>query len=128
MSRNVLGLAHYNLQAPRDLLERLRSFYCEVVGLEIGPRPAFNRFGYWLYAAGVDVLHLAETVPGDERLIHVNSTFDHAAFRCKDLAVFKRALEERGIPFETSVVPQTGVVQLFLTDPAGNGVELQFSP
>jgi catechol-2,3-dioxygenase len=31
-----------------------------------------------------------------------------------------------GISYEVSVVPQTTQVQLFFSDPAGNGVELNF--
>ena len=41
---------HYNLSAPRELLERLRIFYTETVGLTVGYRPRFQKFGYWLYA------------------------------------------------------------------------------
>lgn len=46
----ILELDHYNLSAPRELLERLRVFYTETVGLTVGYRPSFQKFGYWLYA------------------------------------------------------------------------------
>ena len=32
----IQGFAHYNLRAPRPLLEELRKFYTEVVGLSVG--------------------------------------------------------------------------------------------
>jgi len=47
----VTALNHINLRAPDALLATLRDFYCEVVGLREGPRPAFGSRGWWLYAA-----------------------------------------------------------------------------
>jgi catechol-2,3-dioxygenase len=124
----AIAFGHYNLRAPRALLDELRSFYTEVVGLEPGPRPPFQRFGYWLYAGGRDVLHLSECEPGESRATSTGpaTTFDHAAFRCSGRAQYERLLAERGIRFRRAQVPETGQVQLFFIDPAGNGVELGF--
>jgi catechol-2,3-dioxygenase len=122
----TIGFSHYNLRAPRALLEELRIFYCEVVGLTVGPRPPVRSFGYWLYAGKQDVLHLSESKSGEARLTEVASMFDHAAFKCTERAAYERLLSERGIEYEVARVPQTGQVQLFFTDPAGNGVELNF--
>ena len=51
------------------------------------------------------------------------------AFRMTPSAVSKLVarLEARGIVFRRAEVPGTSLVQLFLFDPAGNGVELQFA-
>ena len=38
----TLAFAHYNLRAPRKLLDELRDFYCDVVGLRVGERPPFR--------------------------------------------------------------------------------------
>jgi len=122
----TIGLNHYNLRAPRELLDALRAFYCDVVGLKQGERPPFAFFGYWLYAGNAAVLHLSETRPGETRPAHVAATFDHAAFTCTGLAATQSRLEAMSIPFERAVVPATRCVQLFLQDPAGNGVELNF--
>jgi len=123
----TLGLNHYNLRAPRDVMERLRDFYCEVVGLTVGARPPFSSFGYWLYAGGQPVLHLSETRAGESRIAGTASTFDHAAFSCAGRAEFERRLTQLGIAFETARVLGIGQVQLFVKDPAGNGVELNFA-
>ena len=124
---SVVGFSHYNLRAPRGLLEELRDFYRDVVGLVVGPRPPFRSFGYWLYAGGADILHLTETSPGEIRSTEAVTTFDHVAFRCIDRSVVERRLAASHCPYETAHVPQTGQVQLFFSDPAGNGVELNFS-
>jgi catechol-2,3-dioxygenase len=123
----IHGFSHYNLRAPRVLLESLRAFYCDVLGLTVGERPPFRRFGYWLYAGGQAILHLSEADADEVRATGVATTFDHVAFKCSGLAAFEARLRSHDIPFETGRVPQTGNVQVFLEDPAGNGVELDFA-
>jgi len=39
----------------------------------------------------------------------------------------ERKLAECGVSFRTARVPATNVSQLFLQDPAGNGIELSFA-
>jgi catechol 2,3-dioxygenase-like lactoylglutathione lyase family enzyme len=123
----ILSFSHYNLRAPRELLDELRLFYTEVVGLEQGLRPPFPRFGYWLYAGAQDVLHLTEASADEHRLLQTNTSFDHASFNCTGRQAFERKLTRLGMAYSVSHVPQTGQVQLFFKDPAGNGVELNFT-
>lgn len=123
----IQGFSHYNLRAPRDLLEELREFYCDVVGLTVGERPPLRSFGYWLYAGGNAILHLSESAPGEQRSTNVAGTFDHAAFACTGRAEVERRLAQLDIRYETARVPGTGQVQLFFSDPANNGVELNFA-
>jgi len=122
----VRGFSHYNLRAPREMLDRLQAFYRDVVGLTVGERPPFAFFGYWLYVGDRPVLHLSEASDADAKSLDGVGTFDHAAFDCDDRPAFEKRLAARGIAFRTARVPQTGQVQLFLEDPAGNGVELNF--
>jgi catechol-2,3-dioxygenase len=122
----VLGFSHYNLRAPRALLEELRAFYTEVVGLSVGPRPPFANFGYWLYAGGRDVLHLSEARSETAPPCGADTTFDHAAFSCDGREAFERTLKERGVAYRIAHVPETRQLQLFFRDPAGHGIELNF--
>jgi catechol-2,3-dioxygenase len=121
----VAAFDHYNLRAARPVLDELRDFYRDVVGLTVGDRPPFRRFGYWLYSADKPVLHLSLADDGEERPAAVN-TFAHAAFNCTGRAEFERRLKSLGIPYRTASVPLLNIAQLFFCDPAGNGVELQF--
>jgi extradiol dioxygenase family protein len=123
----TLGFSHYNLRAPRELLDTLRTFYCEVVGLTAASRPPFTSFGYWLYAGEHDVLHLSEAAAGEVRSVNVATTFDHVAFACAGLSEFRQRLDRAGIDYRAARVPLTGQQQLFFKDPAGNGVELNFA-
>ncbi|HVY22366.1 MAG TPA: VOC family protein [Steroidobacteraceae bacterium] len=123
----ILGFSHYNLRAPRPLLDELCTFYCNVVGLKIGERPPFNFFGYWLYAGEQAVLHLTEARAGEARTVNAATTFDHVAFDCADREAVEQHLKSHGITFRTSTVPLTRRYQIFFKDPAGNGVELNFA-
>lgn len=114
---------HINIKAPPDLLERVRAFYCELLGLEEGFRPAFASAGHWLYGGGKPIVHLSQsTQPTGEG----GGSLDHVAFRLEDGSGFRNRLESAGIPFRSSYVDELGLVQFFLRDPAGNGVEVNF--
>jgi catechol 2,3-dioxygenase-like lactoylglutathione lyase family enzyme len=122
------GLSHINFRAPRDLLDALKDFYCDVIGLEVGARPPFPRFGYWLYAGGQPVVHLYEAGPEEARRTDTATTFDHVAFDCDDRGAVEARLRSRSIPFTQALVPASRQLQFFLADPAGNKVELNFGP
>ena len=119
------AIAHVNLRAGRETIEALREFYCDIVGLAVGARPGFRLPGYWLYAGERDVVHLVI----DEEAASRNageSTFHHTAYECRDRPSFEKRLAQRGIAFHVAQVPDRPIVQIFLEDPAGNGVELTF--
>lgn len=122
-----LGIAHYNIRADRELIEELRDFYVAAVGLTVGPRPPLHSFGVWLYAGKTDVLHLSEMRPSEQRRRGSDLTFDHVAFHCTDEQRFRERLTTLGISYRRAVIPESGASQLFFRDPAGNGVELNFS-
>ncbi|RQR29132.1 MULTISPECIES: VOC family protein [unclassified Burkholderia] len=123
----VIGFDHYNLRADRATLDTLRDFYVNVVGLEPGYRPPFQSSGYWLYAGAQAILHLSEARPGEARPAHVVNTFDHVAFSCANAADMERRLVDAQVRYARRYVPVTSQLQIFFTDPAGNGVELNFA-
>lgn len=122
----AIGLSHYNLRADKKMLDKLREFYVTAVGLTLGDRPPFHNEGYWLYAGGVDVLHLTEARSDETRPAHVVNTFHHVAFSCSNRAEFEKRLHTLSIRYTSDRVPLTNLQQLFCSDPAGNGVELNF--
>ena len=122
----VHGIAHYNFRLSRPLMEQVRAFYETIVGLEPGPRPAFQSFGYWLYAGGRDLLHLSEERPDDPRRCGSDLSFDHVALECSNWRQHVQRLKSAGIAFTEEFVPATSRRQIFFRDPAGNGVELIF--
>ena len=124
----VHSLHHFNIRASREELLVLRDFYCQVIGLTLGPRPPFRSSGFWLYADGVPILHLS-TASESQILPDVpdrHSAADHIAFRCSDLEATIERLREYGIEHSVDRVPLVNEVQIFCRDPSGVGVELNF--
>jgi glyoxylase I family protein len=124
----VHAIHHFNIRAPQEELLVLRDFYCDVVGLTLGPRPPFRSTGFWLYADGVPVLHLTATA-ATESLPDVRerrSAADHIAFRSSDLQATLAKLRKHGVAYATDIVPLLKEVQVFFQDPSGVGVELNF--
>ena len=122
----ALGLNHYNIRAGQPLIGRVRDFYVDVVGLVEGWRPPFQFPGHWLYAGDAAVVHLVETAATQEAALPVG-TLDHVAFTCTDFDAFEAKLRSLGIEYRKSAVPGAKLRQLFVKDPAGNGVELNFA-
>lgn len=123
----VTGFNHYNLCAERAVLDKLRDFYVDVIGLQPGYRPPFENFGYWLYIGDQPVLHLSEASAQEVRPPHIVSTFDHVAFTCTGRLEMEAHLQRHHVEFKRAEIPVAGNSQLFFSDPAGNKVELNFA-
>ena len=121
----ILSINHIQLVAEKDLVIQLRDFYCNVVGLTEGFRPSFERFGFWLYIGDKDVLHLITPKEGDGRSLQ-KSSFDHVAFKTGRYQDVLQKLRRLNIPFDEKPIPGMSAHQIFLKDPAGNRVELNF--
>jgi catechol-2,3-dioxygenase len=121
----ILSINHIQLVAEKDLVIQLRNFYCDVVGLTEGFRPPFERFGFWLYIGDKDVLHLITPKEGDNRSSQ-KSSFDHIAFKTENYEGVLKKLTSFQIPFEGKLIPGMTAHQIFLRDPVGNRVELNF--
>jgi glyoxylase I family protein len=125
----VQSLHHFNIRASQAELLVLCDFYSNVIGLTPGPRPPFRSSGFWLYAQGVPVLHLT-VAPASESLPDVgdrHSAADHIAFRCSDLEGTLERLRRHAVAHSIDRVPLVNEVQIFLRDPSGVGVELNFA-
>ena len=117
----VDALDHYTLRTAD--LDAAVDFYVEVLGLRNGERPAFAFPGAWLYCGDAPVVHLV----GVEGEVEAGTgPIDHIAFRASDLDAYAKRLTERSIPFERRQVPGRPLRQLFLTDPNGVRIELNF--
>ena len=123
----IKGINHYNLRAAPEVVEVLKDFYINVVGLKLGERPPFKNQGYWLYANQKDVLHLSFSKNNVINELNVSSTFDHMAFTAENENNFINLLKQKNIDFSIREVPEIGTRQVFFKDPAGNGIELIFS-
>lgn len=119
-----MQLDHINISAPTELLENVRDFYCDVLGLTEGFRPNFSKDGYWLYSEDKAIIHLI--VSSSHHRNKKQGYFDHFAMRTSGLAKVLEQLNAFNIEYRISYIPEISLTQIFCKDPAGTGVELSF--
>jgi len=128
-------LEHYLVQTV-DFPGTVR-WYQEILGLMPGPTPNFGFPVQWMYIGGRDVLHITHggSKATENRKIYLTQTststhgsgvIDHVGFRCMGLRDTIRSLKEKGVEFRQRRVDDQGLYQLFLFDPNGVKVELNF--
>lgn len=136
----IQKLAHFSVRT--TALERSRRFYTDVLGFHEGFRPPFKFPGHWLYRGGDEadfgVVHLIGIDPDDpqglkdylgdkaEQGLHGSAAVDHLAFLATDLQDMHRRLREAGLEFRERTVPSLGLHQVFVEDPSGVTIELNY--
>ncbi len=119
----IRTLDHVNISTadPDATLE----FYCGVLGLvdDRSRRPDFGFPGAWLFAGDRAVVHL--NFVDDEPGVAANA-LDHVAFECAGFESTRAELDRRGIAYRTSERPVDELFQLFVVDPNGVKLELNF--
>lgn len=133
-------LAHYSVRSTD--LEASRRFYTRVLGFKEGFRPAFKFPGVWLYRGGDEadfgVVHLIGIDRNDpeglvaylgdkaESGLHGSAAVDHLAFLATDLKSMRETLVNESLIFRERTVPDLGLHQVFVEDPSGVTIELNF--
>lgn len=129
-------LDHYSICTSK--LEETRRFYVDVVGLTDGRRPAFDFPGAWLYQGERAVVHLVgidETNQsglldylGDRSSAATSGTgtIDHVAFVATELQDMRTWLADKCVPYRERSVPDLNLHQIFLEDPNGVTIELNY--
>ena len=131
----IMPLENLNhvLVLTRDL-EATRDFYVGVLGLEDGYRPPFAFDGHWIYLGERAVIHVAENrgyldqrdrAQGDSAN-GATGSIDHIAFEATGLKDMIVRLEEHGIAAHHRKVPDLDLHQVFVHDPNGVRIELNF--
>lgn len=119
---SVTSIHHINITAPQALIDEVKVFYETILGLSEGYRPDFGVPGYWLYKDQHPMVHLLVLDrPGGH-----TGHFDHIAFQCSDIKTMISTLESKQIAFSTFEMEASNQAQLFVEDPAGIKVELNF--
>ena len=130
-------LDHCSIRTVR--LEESRQFYVDVLGMTEGERPDFPFPGHWLYVDGLTVVHLVGVDPDDPSglidylggdldpdSLEGSGSLDHIAFRATDSRSQIKRFEEHGVSYRERQVPNMDLYQLFVEDPNGVTLELNF--
>jgi catechol 2,3-dioxygenase-like lactoylglutathione lyase family enzyme len=118
-------------------VEGTKAFYETVLGLRNGERPQFPFPGAWLYQGDRAVVHIIGIDPKDPSGLQEylgdrggngqgTGSFDHIAFVATDFEGMRKHFTELGVPFRHRSVPGLALEQLFVTDPNGITVEINF--
>ena len=124
MGMSVGVLDHFNIRT-RKLADTVR-FYEDVLGLEKGPRPNFAFPGAWMYSEGKAVVHLVDIAATDEPQKADSGVVHHVAFASRGFDGMKQRLNSRGMQFEARQVPGGDLWQIFVKDPNGVMIELNY--
>ena len=135
---------HYSIRTLD--LDASKRFYTEVMGFREGPRPPFDFPGYWLYngappkkleaGGNYGIVHLMGLAEGlrnylgdrDEESLKGKSTgpLDHVAFAATGRAEMVDRLKRNKVEFFERDVPLLGLRQMFIKDPDGVTIELNY--
>ena len=105
--------------------QKLKDFYKNVLGLEVGWRPPFSSTGTWLYCGDVPQVHLVE-ISNTPQVKDIR--MEHMAFSASGMQEFLDHFRENNIPYQITLVPEVGIRQVNVFDPDDNHVEIQFGP
>ena len=124
MSLSVGVLDHFNIRT-RKLAETVH-FYEDVLGLEKGPRPNFAFPGAWMYSEGKAVVHLVDVSPTTEAQKPDSGCVHHVAFASRGFDAMRQRLQSKSMQFEARQVPGGDLWQIFVNDPNGVMIELNY--
>ena len=119
----IRNINHINIGT--DRLEETRAFFRDVLGLTEGWRPNFAFPGAWLYAGDTAVVHLVELKAGKRP--SSEAALDHFAFEIDDYEGTLKRVKGAGVEHRAVEVPGAPIRQIFLRDPNGVNIELNYS-
>lgn len=135
----MVKLAHFSIRTS-DLAASER-FYTNILGFRAGTRPAFDFPGRWLYMGNDEsefgVVHLVGIDPdnpeglssylGDKANAGTGTgVVDHIAFLATGWRELRERCKTEGQIYVERIVPSLGLLQVFLDDPSGVTIELNY--
>ena len=119
-----------------DDIDATRDFYVEALGMQVGFRPPLGFPGHWVYIGDTPVIHIAEwatyTARAQARGVDVTTRasgtgpVDHIAFGAQDYDEVLARLQRLNVPVRVNDNPGNIVRQLFVFDPNGVKIEINF--
>jgi catechol 2,3-dioxygenase-like lactoylglutathione lyase family enzyme len=137
MEAAVLNKLEHFLVMTHDV-DGTRDFYRDVLGFQEGLRPELGFLGHWLYLGETPVIHIADwtTYTAHSERLGIPVTrpapgtgpLDHVAFNGHDWGydTLLQRLERKGLKYHPNDSPAIGLRQIFLEDPNGLKLELNF--
>ena len=122
-----------------DDVDKTKNFYVDILGLNVGYRPDFPFKGFWLYLKDnpkAACIHLAMRKQDTGQDYYIgkkddvtsgSGAIDHVAFNADDIESMKAKLDKVSIEYTHRKIPDFPLEQLFIMDPDGVKVELNYA-
>jgi catechol 2,3-dioxygenase-like lactoylglutathione lyase family enzyme len=140
----VRRLEHYNIRTTK--FSETVQFYDQALGMKAARPPMVGEDWppTWLYDdSGVAAVHLTPVDPVDpvgsytkighyrgageaDATFHGSGAIDHVAFECEGIEEIKARLDKMNVDYVENSFPNFNLTQLFLKDPNGVTLELNF--
>ena len=133
----VSHIEHFLVAA--DDIDATRDWYVRVLGMQSGPHPDFGFPVHRMYVNGVDIVHIGPSAKhaGDIQKKYLGRTsqrteegtgaIDHIALRATGLRAMLEHLRKEKVPFTQRRANGQALFQLFLYDPNGIKIELNYT-
>jgi catechol 2,3-dioxygenase-like lactoylglutathione lyase family enzyme len=133
----ISHIEHFLVAA--DDLDATRDWYARVLGMKSGPHPDFGFPVHWMYVGDTDVVHIGPSArqAGEIQKKFLGRTsqdggegtgaIDHIAFRATGLRGMLEHLKKEKISFAQRRANGQALFQLFLYDPNGVKIELNYA-
>jgi catechol 2,3-dioxygenase-like lactoylglutathione lyase family enzyme len=133
----ISHIEHFLVAA--DDIDATRDWYSRVLGMKPGPHPDFGFPVHWMYLGDTDIVHIG---PGAKQAGEIQKKFlgrtsentgegtgaiDHIAFRATGLRGMLEHLKKEKISFTRRRANGQALFQLFLYDPNGIKIELNYA-
>jgi catechol 2,3-dioxygenase-like lactoylglutathione lyase family enzyme len=119
-----MQLDHANIVTPH--LAQAVTFFTDILGLTLGPRPNFAVPGAWLYSEARPLIHLSQAT-GGQPAARLASRIDHVALRLASLDEWNALIERlnaRGIDYQLNAGAHVPDLQLWVEPVPGVTVEM----
>lgn len=133
----ISHIEHFLVAA--DDIDATRDWYGRVLGMKPGPHPEFGFPVHWMYLGDTDIVHIG---PSAKQAGEIQKKFlgrtsqdtgegtgalDHIAFRATGLRGMLEHLKKEKIFFTRRRASGQALFQLFIVDPNGIKLELNFA-
>jgi catechol 2,3-dioxygenase-like lactoylglutathione lyase family enzyme len=126
VSMKVLGINHINIVLTEEQLAEEIAFYERVLGLTPGYRAPSTRNGAWLYSKHNEVALIHLSVISPDQDVSGENHFHHLALTCTDVDAYLKLLADNAIPHRLEQRWAPEMTQIFIVDPVGIRIELNF--
>jgi catechol 2,3-dioxygenase-like lactoylglutathione lyase family enzyme len=133
----ISHIEHFLVAA--DDIDATRDWYARVLGMKSGPHPDFGFPVHWMYVDNIDIVHIGPSAKAANEIQKQylgrtsqkseagTGALDHIAFRATGLRQMLTHLKKEKVPFSQRRANGQALFQLFLYDPNGIKIELNYA-